>query len=65
MKIYIEGTITIIDNEQEKDIEFCISNHDSWSQWGAGESILWETMPIVEKLHQSLNDEFFYNNEEE
>jgi len=65
MEIYIKGTITIIDNEQEKEVEFCISNHDSWSQWGADKSILWKTAPIVEKLHQSLNDEFIYNDKEE
>ena len=65
MKIYIEGIITIIDDEQEEEVKFCISNYEGWSQWDAGESILWKTMPVVEKLNQSLNDEFIYYEEEE
>ena len=64
-KIYIEGTITLDDNEQTK-VKFDICNFDqSWNQWGNVEDKLYDTMGIVETLDSKLKENYFHYEEEE
>ena len=63
-KVYIEGTITLDDDEQTK-VKFDICNFDqSWNQWGNVEDKLYDTMNIVETLDKKLKENYFYDEEE-
>ena len=63
-KIYIEGTITLDDDEQTK-VKFDICNFDqSWNQWGNFEDKLFDTMSIVQTLDKKLKENYFYDEEE-
>ena len=52
MKIYIEGTITL-DDDESTTVKFSSCNYDEgWNQWGNVQDKLWDTLPIVERLMQ-------------
>ena len=54
----IELSLSFI-NEQGRKVETKASIGGDWFQWGGTESELFETMDIVNKLNETLNENFF------
>ena len=65
MKIYIEGTITL-DDDESTIVKFSSCNYDeSWHQWGNIQDKLWDTLPIVEKIDATVKENFFHFEDED
>ena len=65
MKIYIEGTITL-DDDESTTVKFSSCNYDeSWHQWGNIQDKLWDTLPIVEKIDATVKENFFHFEDED
>ena len=65
MKIYIEGTITL-DDDESTIVKFSSCNYDEgWNQWGNIQDKLWDTLPIVEKIDATVKENFFHFEDED